>query len=64
MTWEHSMEERCYTDEQLAERWQITRMTLWRMRQRGVLRSFKFGNAGPNRTTAAEVARVEAGKGE
>jgi hypothetical protein len=50
--------QRSFTDRQLCERWQCSKMTLWRMRQRGDLNSWKRGSI--NMTSDAEVERIEA----
>jgi hypothetical protein len=50
-----------YTDRQLRERWQCSHMKLKRLRERGLLKSFKAGGTGWNLTSVAEVARLEGG---
>ena len=48
------------TDRQLQERWQCSKMKLWRLRQQGLLRgTFKLGGVGPNLTPEANVEELE-----
>ena len=54
----------CFTDKQLRKRWHCSAMKLWRMRQRGVLRSFKAGGTGQNLTHASDVLAAEADEQE
>jgi hypothetical protein len=58
-----SDETKFYTDRQLCERWHCTPMTLYRMRQKGVLRKptklLGEGSTSRNLTPDSEVRRLE-----
>jgi len=49
-----------FTDKQLRDRWHCSNMKLWRMRRRGLLKSFKVGGTGLNLTPESEVKAAEA----
>ena len=52
-------EEVIFTDKQLCRRWQCSQMKLWRLRQKGILKSTKVGGVGVNLTPASQVIRLE-----
>jgi hypothetical protein len=54
-----SPDETFLTDAQLRERWQCSNMKLWRLRQRGKLKSIKVGGTGFNLTPLSQVQAAE-----
>ena len=52
------------TDKQLCRRWQCSQMKLYRLRQRGLLKSMKVGGTGPHLTPVDHVAELEITKEE
>jgi len=54
------MTDKAFTINDLCERWGCSRNTIYRMIERGELRTFRIG--GNQRISAAEVARIENGQ--
>ena len=54
------MTDKAFTINDLTERWGCSRNTIYRMIERGELRTFRIG--GNQRISAAEVARIENGQ--
>ena len=52
-----------FTDAELRERWRCSEMKIWRLRNRGVLKSpVKLGGVGVNLTRREDVLAVESGE--
>ncbi len=46
-------------DPQLKQRWQCSAMKLWRLRQKGILKSIKIGGVGVNLTPLSHIIQLE-----